>query len=54
VKSIGTPANGISPGTFNLIILRDTDHDGIPTMEIANGFSPTNAGTVSSTRTAMA
>jgi Chitobiase/beta-hexosaminidase C-terminal domain/Lamin Tail Domain/CotH kinase protein/Bacterial TSP3 repeat len=45
VKSIGTPANGFSPGTFSLIILPDTDGDGIPDQwEIANGFSPTNAG----------
>jgi hypothetical protein len=44
VKSPATPTVGISPGTFNLIILPDTDGDGIPDQwEIANGFSPTNA-----------
>jgi hypothetical protein len=43
VKNLANPNTGISPGVFNLIILPDTDGDGIPDQwEAANGFSHTN------------
>jgi hypothetical protein len=45
VKNLVNPTTGISPGVFSLIILPDTDGDGIPDQwETANGFSPTTAG----------
>lgn len=48
IKSLSTSAIGISPGTFNIIILPDADGDGIPDeWEAANGFdanSATDAG----------
>jgi hypothetical protein len=44
VKNLANPNTGISPGIFNLIILPDTDGDGIPDQwETANGFSATSA-----------
>ena len=44
VKSLANPTTGVSPGVFNLIVLPDTDGDGLPDQwETANGFSPTNA-----------
>jgi hypothetical protein len=45
VKNLANPGTGISPGVFNLIVLPDTDHDGLPdSWETANGLSPTAAG----------
>ncbi len=44
VKSLATTTTGISPGVFNLIVLPDTDGDGLPDQwETANGLSATNA-----------
>jgi len=44
LKSLGTASTGISPGVFNLIVLPDTDGDGIPDQwETAYGLIATNA-----------
>jgi hypothetical protein len=44
LKNLANPTTGISPGVFNLIILPDTDGDGLPDQwENANGFNSTSA-----------
>jgi hypothetical protein len=44
VKNLAS-STGVSPGVFNLIILPDSDGDGLPdSWEAANGLNPTTAG----------
>jgi hypothetical protein len=44
VKSASTSSNGVPAPVFNLWVMNDSDHDGIPDdWEIQYGFSPTNS-----------
>ena len=44
VKNLANPTTGVSPGTYNIIILPDVDGDGIPDLwETANSFNPNSS-----------
>ena len=44
VKNLANPTTGVSPGTYNIIILPDVDGDGIPDLwETTYSFDPDNS-----------